>query len=89
MPPLNPFTRACLAIAVSQAVAAPLSAAFIEVDDAGDTDPAEGCTLRQAVVSANIDNADGSSCAARTVGGDTITFLDGVAFNGSGKTGSE
>jgi len=83
MPPLNPFTRACLAIAVSQAVATPLSAAFIEVDDAGDSDPAEGCTLRQAVVSANTDNADGSACATGTVGSDTITFSDGVAVNGS------
>jgi predicted outer membrane repeat protein len=74
MPPLNNFTRSCLAIAISQAVAAPALAASIVVNDNGDAGTGDTCTLRQAIVSANTNNADASNCTVGNVATDTITF---------------
>lgn len=81
MPPLNSFSRSCLALAISHALVAPSSAAIIEVNDAGDSDPAGGCTLRQAVSSANADIAGASNCVAGS-GTDTITFSNSVITTG-------
>ncbi|MFT5136987.1 MAG: hypothetical protein ACI8XV_002024, partial [Arenicella sp.] len=79
MPPLNNFTRSCLAIAISQAVAAPALAASIVVNDNGDPGTGDTCTLRQAIVSANTNDADAypSNCTEGSNNAtDTITFAN-------------
>ncbi|HST28177.1 MAG TPA: right-handed parallel beta-helix repeat-containing protein [Rudaea sp.] len=67
---------------LSQAVALALAAggahaAAITVTDGGDAGTAGTCTLRQAIVSANADSAQGA-CTAGS-GADTITFAAGLA----------
>jgi hypothetical protein len=67
---------------LSQAVALALAAggahaASITVTDGGDPGTAGTCTLRQAIVSANADSAQGT-CTAGS-GADTITFASGLA----------
>lgn len=67
---------------LSQAVALALAAggahaASITVTDGGDAGAAGTCTLRQAIVSANVDSAQGT-CTAGS-GADTITFAPGLA----------
>ena len=67
---------------LSQAVALALAAggahaASITVTDGGDAGTASTCTLRQAIVSANSDSAQGT-CAPGS-GADTITFAAGLA----------
>jgi hypothetical protein len=67
---------------LSQAVALALAAggahaAAITVTDGGDAGTAGTCTLRQAIVSANADSAQGT-CTAGS-GTDTITFAAGLA----------
>ncbi len=52
MPPLNTFTRSCLAIAIAQGVVGNAQSATIEVGITSDDNNA-GCTLRQAVLSLN------------------------------------
>jgi predicted outer membrane repeat protein len=78
MPPLNNFTLSCLAIAISQAVAAPALAASIVVNDNGDPGRGDTCTLRQAIVSANTNDADAypSNCTAGNDATNTITFAN-------------
>lgn len=71
-----------LLLPLSQAVALALAAggahaASITVTDGGDAGTAGTCTLRQAIVSANVDSAQGA-CAAGS-GADTITFASGLA----------
>ncbi|MFT4629824.1 MAG: putative outer membrane repeat protein [Arenicella sp.] len=79
MPPLNNFTLSCLAIAISQAVAAPALATSIVVNDNGDPGTQDTCTLRQAIVSANTNDADAypSNCTEGSNNAtDTITFAN-------------
>lgn len=52
-------------------------AATITVRDDGDAGGSESCTLRQAIVSANLDNASASVCMAGA-GADTIDFAAGL-----------
>ena len=70
---LRPLSQAvALALAASGA-----HAATITVTDGGDAGTATTCTLRQAIVSANTDSAQGS-CTAGS-GADTINFAAGLA----------
>ena len=75
MPPLNNFTRSCLAIAIGQAVAMPLQAADIVVNSLSDASAnSDGiCTLREATISANNDFAASNGCVDGN-GADTISF---------------
>jgi len=75
MPPLNTFTRTCLAVALGQMMFVPAHAASIIVNDSGDavTNAPPQCTLRDAIVSANTNAATGG-CISGTAGTDTITF---------------
>jgi hypothetical protein len=68
-----------LALAMAMvAMAVPASASAAEITPAGLTDAAAGCTLRAAVLSANVD-ADQSGCAATgTYGDDTINLASGT-----------
>jgi len=78
MPPLNPFLRTGLALAIGQAILAPANAASISVNTGDDAGTIETCMLCQAIYSAN-DNATGTSnCVAGEVGTDVITFDSGV-----------
>ncbi len=71
---LRPLTQAvALALAAGGA-----HAATITVTDSGDAGTNSTCTLRQAIVSANIDSASGSTCTAGN-GTDTIVFAPGLA----------
>lgn len=78
MPPLNNFTRTCLATAIIQSMLMPAHAANIVVTDAGDSDPVGACTLRQAIISANTDSSGASLCTAGSMGADTITFANNI-----------
>ena len=78
----NSLRPKLLAFAVAQAIAAPAMAGIITVNDAGDSGGLNDCTLRQAVVSANNDNAGSSNCAAGS-GADTIKFSPGVVEMGT------
>ena len=76
MPPLSPFSKSCVALAVSQLMLSSQAsnAATITVDSNAD-DNGVGCTLREAIVSANTDVDQGNGCAVGSVSGtDTITF---------------
>ena len=78
MPPLTSFSRTCLAIALVQAMAIPVArAATITVNNSGDA--ASGCTLREAVASANAVTNLNNGCAQGTNGVDTIVFNSGLA----------
>ena len=68
-----------LALAIALALGAlSARAATITVTDGGDALGSGGCTLRDAVVSANTDNAGSSSCTAGS-GADTIVFDAGLS----------
>lgn len=76
MPPLSPFSKSCVAIAVSQLMltSSLTEAATITVDTNAD-DNGAGCTLREAIVSANNDVDLGNGCAVGSeIGTDIITF---------------
>lgn len=74
MPPLSPLSKSALTLAIGQAVAmSSAQAATIFVDDFSDNGTADTCTLRQAIASANTDNAGNSSCVAGS-GDDVIRF---------------
>ena len=63
-------------------------AATIEVNDAGDSSPVDGCTLRQAILSANTNSVGSSGCAEGEVGEDTINFASSVMAIGEIKLNS-
>lgn len=76
MPPLSPFSKSCIALAVSQLMLTSQisNAATITVDTNADDD-GSGCTLRETIVSANTDVDQGNGCAVGSAQGtDTITF---------------
>lgn len=80
MPPLNPFSKSCVALAVSQLLLAPsvLHAATITVNI--NVDNGVGCTLRDAIASANTATSQGNGCAVGSNNGtDTITFSNGFS----------
>ncbi len=84
MPPLSPFNRTCLALAIQQILALPTQAATIEVNSSGD--PAVGggndgvCTLREAIVSINASSDQTNGCNGSGFGAnDTITFSQGLS----------
>jgi len=78
----TPFRRSVLAAAISNAlIVSAASAATITVDSLLD-DNGTGCTLREAIVSANGDNAAGNGCVDG-VGDDTIVFDGGLALPGT------
>ena len=62
MPPLNLFNKSCLAVAVGQLISVSSHAATITVNS--NTDDGVGCTLREAVVSANTSINQGNGCGA-------------------------
>jgi len=74
MPPLGTLNKTALTLAVTQAVAmSSAQAATIRVNDFSDVN-GSGCTLRQAITSANDDSAPvGSNCVAGS-GNDIIRF---------------
>ena len=77
MPPLSPFNRTCLALAIGQVMTIPVSgAATIPVNSSTDTSTADGfCTLREAIISANTNsNAHEAACIKGDPGLDTLTF---------------
>ena len=76
MPPLNPFTKTALTVALSQAVILPSNAATIIVDTSADTLGFDECTLRAAIISANTDTPV-DSCASGS--GDDIILFNGVS----------
>ncbi|MCP4090929.1 MAG: hypothetical protein GY746_14230, partial [Gammaproteobacteria bacterium] len=85
MPPLNPFSRTCLSLAISQALTLPINAATIEVEVGGDTDTADSnCTLREAVVTVNTgtDTSNMVNPAGCYVNG-TLGMNDTITFNNS------
>ena len=83
MPPLNPLTRSCVALAVSQLLLVPSvsHAATITVNSNADNNGA-GCTLREAIVSANTSANQNNGCAVGSNSGtDTITFSNSLSSN--------
>ena len=101
MPPLNPFSRTCLALAIGHVMTLPAEAATITVNSLIDPDDGSNCTLRQAIDNANAGDLSGSvNCASGTVGHDTIdisvsgtvtlttghlTISDSLTVNGQGQ----
>ena len=85
MPPLSPFRRHCLALAVSQALLIPAQAATIQVTSNADTDDGMNnqCTLREAIVSMNAGEAkSGCSNTGSDFGtSDSITFSTSLTSN--------
>ncbi len=84
MPPLSPFNRTCLALAIHQVLALPSQAATIEVNSSGD--PAVGggndgvCTLREAIVSINAGSDQTNGCYGSGFDtNDAITFSQGLS----------
>lgn len=73
MPPLSSFTKSCIALAVGNAlVAAPATAATINVD--------EGCSLIEAIRSANNNSSGGSACEdGEPTGSDLILLTESPA----------
>lgn len=80
MPPLNPLSKSCVALAISQLINVPSvsHAATIPVNSNADNNGA-GCTLREAIVSANTTTNQNNGCLVGSNSGtDTITFLNGL-----------
>jgi len=84
MKKLDNLYRKCLVVAISQALAAPVDAAIIEVTNNADTTiiTPGNCTLRDAVASANTDTSVGG-CTSGSIGADTITFSNSVVAGGT------
>ena len=83
MPPLNPLSKSCIALAVSQLLMMPSvsGAATITVNSNADNNGA-GCTLREAIVSANTSVNQNNGCAVGSNSGtDTITFSNSLPSN--------
>ena len=76
MPPLNTFTRSCLALAIGHAAVMSTHAANILVNSNTDVDGMDViCTLREAIVSANTNPGnENSGCVSGAAGMDTISF---------------
>jgi len=74
MPPLNTFSRSCLAVAISQAILLPANAATITVNNSSDSGTADTCTLRQAISSANRNQTQGNCVAGDSDEEDLIIF---------------
>ncbi len=75
---LSAWQRPLLAVAITNALAVSVAAAAtITVDSLTDNDT--GCTLREAIVSANADDAAGNDCADGD-GDDTIVFDAGLTL---------
>ena len=76
MPPLSPFSKSCVALAVSQLMlSSQASNATTIIVDSNADDNGAGCTLREAIVSANTNIDQGNGCAVGSLSGtDTITF---------------
>ena len=88
MPPLSTINKTALTLAITQAVAmSSANAATIRVDNFTDQN-GSGCTLRQAIVSANTDNAVGGcdsgngddTIVIENAAGSNITLSDGEGF---------
>ncbi len=81
MPPLNPFSRTCLSLAISQALTLPANAATIEVNSTSDAGDGSNCTLREAVVSINSQTLIGvSGCSSS---GSNFGVDDTIIFDNS------
>ncbi|NND83081.1 MAG: hypothetical protein HKN50_11685 [Gammaproteobacteria bacterium] len=83
MPPLNTFTRSCLALAIGQAVAAPAQAATIVVNSNLDVDLADNvCTLREAITSIQNSSTAGTGCSYTGLFGidDKVEFDPGLSI---------
>lgn len=73
MPPLTSFQKSCLALAIGNLIVVPAEAASINVD--------AGCTLAQAITSANADSTPASTSCEPGMGDDTIflpSLIDGL-----------
>lgn len=86
MPPLNSFSKSCLALALSQLLTVPAHAAYIQVNTSSDSVVADQlCSLREAIISANSNSSDGSGCASGELNSvDQITF-DSMVFPSDGE----
>ncbi len=77
MPPLNPLQKKCLALAISQSLISTAQAATIQVNNDGDA--GVGCTLREAIASANTSVNQSNGCAVGSDSGiDRIVFSSAV-----------
>ncbi len=82
MPPLNLFSKSCLTLTIGHLLGLPVTslAATIVVDS--NTDDGVGCTLREAIVSANNSTTVNNGCANGSASGtDTITFSNSLPSN--------
>lgn len=88
MPSLNPLQKKCLALAITQALASNTHAATITVNS--NTDDWAGCTLREAIVSANTSVNQNNGCGLGSNSGtDTIIFSNSLASNSITLTGGQ
>ncbi|RBP50599.1 choice-of-anchor Q domain-containing protein [Arenicella xantha] len=82
MPPLSPMSKTCVALAISQLLALPSLSHATTIVVNSNTDDGVGCTLREAIVSANTSVDQNNGCALGSNSGtDTITFSNGLPSN--------
>ncbi len=84
MPPLNKLQKTGLALAISQSVCLSVcaSAHAATITVTSDQDDGSGCTLREAIASANTSANQNNGCALGSdAGTDTITFSNSLASN--------
>ena len=80
MPPLNSFNKSCIAVAVGQLISMSSNAATITVNS--NTDDGAGCTLREAIASANTTVNQNNGCQTGSAAGtDTIIFSNQLSSN--------
>ena len=87
MPPLNSFSRTCIAVAIGHACALPVQGATITVNSSADPGVDDSvCTLREAIISSNNDPVVSTSGCVAGNGADTIVFTNGltsITLNGT------
>jgi hypothetical protein len=82
VPPLNTFTRTCLAVAIGRAMIMPVQAANIAVNSPLDVDGDDAvCTLREALTSLNTFSTTATGCVPIGLFGidDTVYFDSGLS----------
>lgn len=82
MPPLNSVSKSCIALAIGQCLAVPALTHAANITVNSNTDDGTGCTLREAIVSANTTVDQNNGCAnGSNSGTDTITFSNSLPSN--------
>lgn len=82
MPPLSTLSKTCVALAVSQLLALPSLSHAATIVVNSNTDNGIGCTLREAIRSANTSVDQNNDCALVSASGtDTITFANSLPSN--------